>query len=172
MTYAAFCQSERGQTPQWRCWCLPLASPMQYTLETGLPLLSRTSICSLTGTKPRLSVSAPMAARFKPCKPTQSSSARCAHPVRNALMLLDRGPRITRLQGQAWRVMQQSLHRSTKAVLGPTCVYGARPVATSTASTSSSSTFSLVLKSVSSTMTGFTPGTPAQPMNSHSQIPS
>ncbi len=56
-----------------------------------------------------------------------------------------------------------------EAVLGPTCVYGARPVATSTASTSSSSTFSLVLKSVSSTTTGFTPGTPAQPMDPHSQ---
>lgn len=38
---------------------------------------------------------------------------------------------------------------------------GARPVATMTASTSSSSTFSLVLKSVSSMCTGFTPGTPA-----------
>ena len=34
-------------------------------------------------------------------------------------------------------------------------------MATSTASTSSSSTFSFVLKSVSSTRTGFTPGTPA-----------
>ena len=39
-------------------------------------------------------------------------------------------------------------------------VYGARPVATSTASTSSSSTTSFVLKSVSSILTGLTPGTP------------
>ena len=39
-------------------------------------------------------------------------------------------------------------------------VYGARPVATSTASTSSVSTTSFVLKSVSSILTGLTPGTP------------
>ena len=46
----------------------PLASPMQYTLGTGLPLLSRTCICSPTGTNPLLSVSASMAARFRPCR--------------------------------------------------------------------------------------------------------
>ena len=40
-------------------------------------------------------------------------------------------------------------------------VYGARPVATSTASTSSVSTTSFVPKSVSSTVQGFVPGTPA-----------
>lgn len=43
----------------------------------------------------------------------------------------------------------------------PTWVKGARPVATSTASTSRVSTCSLVLKSVSSTVTGSTPGMPA-----------
>ena len=47
--------------------CAPLASPMQYTLGTALPALSRTSIFSLTGTYPRLSTSAPTAARFSPC---------------------------------------------------------------------------------------------------------
>ena len=45
---------------------LPLASPMQYTLGTTLPSLPITSIFSFTGTKPRLSVSALMAPRFKP----------------------------------------------------------------------------------------------------------
>ena len=46
---------------------LPLASPMQNTLVIALPLLSSTSILSLTGTKPLLSVSAFTADKFRPC---------------------------------------------------------------------------------------------------------
>ena len=44
----------------------PLASPMQYTCGTTSPLVSSTCIFSLTGTKPRRSVSEWMADRFSP----------------------------------------------------------------------------------------------------------
>lgn len=45
----------------------PFASPMHHTPDTGLPLVSSTCIFSLTGTKPRLSVSAPTDAKLRPC---------------------------------------------------------------------------------------------------------
>lgn len=68
----------------------PLASPMQKTLVTGLPLLSSTSIFSLTGTKPRLSTSALIAGRFRPCPQrihfnrTLNSHNKCPSPLSRA----------------------------------------------------------------------------------------
>mmetsp|Transcript_9091 Transcript_9091/g.15838 ORF Transcript_9091/g.15838 Transcript_9091/m.15838 type:complete len:271 (-) Transcript_9091:974-1786(-) len=85
---------------------LPLASPMQYTLGTTLPAVSSTSILSLTGMNPRLSV---------------------------------------------WMFIEDRLRPVVK---------GALPVATMHASTSKTSTTFLVLKSVSSMVTGLMPGMP------------
>ena len=117
----------------------PLASPMQYTCGTTAPFVSSTCILSLTGMKPRLSVSALIDPRLRP-------------EVKGALVHGKRGENQmgSRLEwGHAWCRME-----------GLSLCPAHLPVATMTASTSSVSTTFLVLKSVSSMVTGVTPGTP------------